>query len=200
MMSPAHVLEPTYDALRRRLIAGVWPAGHRLEAAKLAQDLGVSMTPVRDSLGRLTGERLVHASAGDGFHVPRLDATDLVLLIDWHHILVGVAISALEGDQGTLDLPHGHNGVADHSAILFAAIGAAAGNPELDWALGNAAARLGPYRRIEEMFLPDASAELSRIEGLARAGSWEAMSHLIQHYHDQRRDRASQLIHAARER
>ena len=199
-MSPAHVLEPTYDALRRRLIAGAWPAGHRLEAGKLAQDLGVSMTPVRDSLNRLTGERLVHASAGDGFHVPRLDATDLARLIDWHHLLLGVALPALETGQATLHLPHGHNGVADHSAILFAAIGAAAGSLEVDWAIGNAAARLGPYRRIEEMFLTDASAEISRIEALARAGSWEAMSHFIQHYHEQRHALAPQLAHAAREK
>ena len=54
-MSPAYVLEPTYDTLRRRLFAGVWPSGQRLEAARLATELGVSMTPVRDSLNRLAG-------------------------------------------------------------------------------------------------------------------------------------------------
>jgi DNA-binding transcriptional MocR family regulator len=199
-MSPAHVLEPTYDALRRRLIAGAWPAGQRLEASKLALDLGVSITPVRDSLNRLTGERLVHASAGEGFQVPRLDATELARLIDWHQLLLEVALHALEAGGGTVDLPHGHNGVAEHSAVLFSAIAAAADDPELDWAIGNAAARLGPYRRIEEMFLPDASAEMSRIEALARAGSWEAMSHLVQHYHERRHRLAPQLAHAARAR
>ncbi len=30
-MSPAHVLEPTYDTLRRRLLMGAWPAGQRLD-------------------------------------------------------------------------------------------------------------------------------------------------------------------------
>lgn len=68
-MSPAHVLEPTYDTLRRRLLMGAWPAGQRLEAARLAADLGVSITPVRDSLNRLTGERLIVSQPGDGFHV-----------------------------------------------------------------------------------------------------------------------------------
>ncbi|GLI99079.1 GntR family transcriptional regulator [Sphingobium sp. BS19] len=199
-MSPAHVLEPTYDALRRRLIAGAWPAGQRLEAGKLAQDLAVSMTPVRDSLNRLTGERLVRASAGEGFQVPLLDATELVALIDWHQMLLELALRALEAGNGTFDMPHGHNGVAEHSAILFGAIAASCDNPELDWAIGNAAARLGPYRRIEEMFLADASAEISRIETLARAGSWEAMSHLVQHYHERRHRLAPQLAHAARER
>ena len=55
-MSPAHVLEPTYDTLRRRLVAGDWPPRCRLEAARLAEELGVSITPVRDALNRLTGE------------------------------------------------------------------------------------------------------------------------------------------------
>src|SRR3546814_2577536 len=76
-MSPAYVLEPTYDTLRRRLFAGVWPSGQRLEAARLATELGVSMTPVRDSLNRLAGERLVHSSPGEGFQVPLLSETEL---------------------------------------------------------------------------------------------------------------------------
>src|SRR3546814_6424456 len=90
-MSPAYVLEPTYDTLRRRLFAGVWPSGQRLEAARLATELGVSMTPVRDSLNRLAGERLVHSSPGEGFKVPLLSATELRALIDWHRDLVGIA-------------------------------------------------------------------------------------------------------------
>src|SRR3546814_7069587 len=48
----------------------------RLEAARLATELGVSMTPVRDSLNRLAGERLVHSSPGEGFQVPLLSETD----------------------------------------------------------------------------------------------------------------------------
>ncbi|RYE93018.1 MAG: GntR family transcriptional regulator, partial [Oxalobacteraceae bacterium] len=49
-MSPSHVLEPTYASIRHCLVSGFWPAGRRLEAARLAEELGVSITPVRDSL------------------------------------------------------------------------------------------------------------------------------------------------------
>ena len=45
-MSPAHVFEPTYEAIKRRLMTGEWATGARIEAARLADDLGVSMTPV----------------------------------------------------------------------------------------------------------------------------------------------------------
>jgi len=41
-MSPSHVLEPTYATVRRRLVTGLWHPGHRLEAARLADELGVS--------------------------------------------------------------------------------------------------------------------------------------------------------------
>ena len=76
-MSPSHILEPTYQALRERLMGGEWPAGFRLDTARLAADLGVSKSPVRDSLNRLTGERMVDFEPGYGFHVPRLDETQL---------------------------------------------------------------------------------------------------------------------------
>ncbi|WP_374551300.1 GntR family transcriptional regulator [Sphingobium yanoikuyae] len=198
-MSPAHVLEPTYDALRRRLIAGTWPSGFRLEATKLALDLGVSITPVRDSLNRLSGERLVQATAGIGFHVPRLDAADISQLLDWHEMLLSVGLRRLETGGAQLDIPHGHNGIADHSAILFGSIGMAAGNGELDRAIANAAARLGPYRRMEADLLTGAAAEIDEIDQTARAGSWEALTRLLQQYHARRCAIAPQLAHAVRE-
>src|SRR3546814_11762698 len=74
----------TYDALRRRLRSGAWTSGHRLEAARRALEFDVSITPVRDSLNRLTGEQLVASLPGDGFHVPRHDETDFCAMLDWH--------------------------------------------------------------------------------------------------------------------
>ena len=65
-MSPAHVLVPTCKKLKRMLMEGVWPPGEKLEALRLADELGVSMTPVRDCLNRLVGERLVDMKPGEG--------------------------------------------------------------------------------------------------------------------------------------
>src|SRR3546814_12187286 len=56
-MCPARVLEPCYHAIKRRLMDGSWPWGSRLEAAKIADMLSTSITPVRDRLHRLVGER-----------------------------------------------------------------------------------------------------------------------------------------------
>jgi DNA-binding GntR family transcriptional regulator len=65
-MSPAHVLEPTYQNLKQGLMEGNWRRGERLKALRLADEIGVSMTPVRDCLNRLVGEGLVDMQPGDG--------------------------------------------------------------------------------------------------------------------------------------
>src|SRR3546814_1662050 len=81
-MSPAHVVEPTYEAIKRRLMAGGWAPGSRLESAKIADQLGVSVTPVRDCLYRLAGERMVDFTHGDGFHAHRLSETEYRDMLD----------------------------------------------------------------------------------------------------------------------
>ena len=63
MMSPAHVLEPTYDAIRRRLLAGAWEPGARLEAARLADDAVARRRKDLDAAVELVGgagEQRVH--------------------------------------------------------------------------------------------------------------------------------------------
>ena len=90
-MSPAHVFEPTYEAIKRRLMSGEWASGTRIEAARLADDFGVSMTPVRDSLYRLNGERMVDFTPGEGFHVHRMTETEFRALLELLAVGVGIA-------------------------------------------------------------------------------------------------------------
>lgn len=198
-MSPAHVLEPTYNAIRRRLIAGAWRPGYRLEAARLAQDFGVSITPVRDSLNRLTGERLVDARPGEGFLVPRLDGVDLRGLVNWHCRLVLFACAHSPAFQ-LAAIPHGHDGIAERTAILFSTIVGLSNDEELEWALGNVAARLAPYRQHEADVLPDAAEDLDQIEGVLRHSDGRRLEAAIDHYHQRRRTAADRLVQATRVR
>jgi DNA-binding GntR family transcriptional regulator len=50
-----------YHYIRRRIVDGVLASGAFLVEQDLAQDIGVSRTPVRDALGRLESEGLVRA-------------------------------------------------------------------------------------------------------------------------------------------
>lgn len=193
-MSPAHVLEPTYDALRRRLLGGAWPSGYRLEAARLALEFDVSITPVRDCLNRLTGEKLVHSSPGDGFHVPRLDETDLCAMLDWHHALIRLALKWEGAQERTMLLPKGYNGIATRTALLFASAAGLADNDELEMAISSITARLNRFRLRENEVLADATEELDAIESCIRVGGRAELLDMIDNYHLRRRGVASRLV------
>ncbi len=197
-MSPAHVLEPTYDALRHRILSGVWAPGFRLEAARIAQDLSVSITPVRDSLYRLTGERLVTANPGEGFQVPILYETDLCTLLDWHAMLIDIPFDRPTAFTQPAAVVEGHDGIAERTALVFTAIVAVADNSELLIAIGNVAARLGRCRRAEPRIIPDAESEIARLGALVRGGEREALKAAIADYHRRRRALAGRLVNAAR--
>jgi DNA-binding GntR family transcriptional regulator len=57
--SAATATERAYAELRQRILDGRFPAGHRLKEIELAREFGVSRTPVRDALSRLSAEGLL---------------------------------------------------------------------------------------------------------------------------------------------
>ena len=69
--------------LRRRLLAGEYPVWSRLVERRLAEELGVSRTPVKDALRRLEREEIVVASP-DGVYRPR--PPDLARLHDYYEV------------------------------------------------------------------------------------------------------------------
>ena len=161
-MSPAHVLEPTYEAIRQRLKAGIWPAGGRLEAVKIADDLGVSMTPVRDSLYRLAGERMVVFAHGEGFHVPRLTETEFRDMLELNLVLLLSALAI--GGSGPHLPPATETEDPCRTAALFDAIAHRSGNAELATAIAALNDRLHPTRRLDAIILEDSAAEITAIE------------------------------------
>ncbi len=65
--------ERAYDRLRARILAGDLRPGERLLDTRLAGQLGVSRTPVRDALRQLVRDRLVDTDVGGRFFVARPD-------------------------------------------------------------------------------------------------------------------------------
>jgi len=61
------VVDLVYRELRTRILRGDVTPGQRLAQAELAEELGVSRTPVREALRRLTGEGLVEFRTNYGF-------------------------------------------------------------------------------------------------------------------------------------
>jgi DNA-binding GntR family transcriptional regulator len=71
------VVDHVYAALRERILAGDLPRGMRLRQASLAEELGVSRTPLREALRRLSTEGLVEFSPNRGATVSELDFGDM---------------------------------------------------------------------------------------------------------------------------
>lgn len=67
--------DQVYQALRAQLRSGRIAAGQPMQEVQLAQQLGVSRTPVREALTRLAGEGLLVLS-GRSFTVPALTIDD----------------------------------------------------------------------------------------------------------------------------
>lgn len=66
-----------YESLRDAVVEGRYEPGEKLVQEQVAEELGVSRTPVRDALNRLAHEGLVQAVHGSGYLVSDLTDQDI---------------------------------------------------------------------------------------------------------------------------
>jgi DNA-binding GntR family transcriptional regulator len=83
-------VDAVYEALRRSILDGEFPPGHRLRSDVLANDLKVSRTPIREALRKLEAEDLVEASRS-GLVVRQLTEQDLTEIFYLREALEGMA-------------------------------------------------------------------------------------------------------------
>jgi DNA-binding GntR family transcriptional regulator len=69
----ASVVDQVYAAIRERIASGSLPRGGRVHQEDLAEELGVSRTPVREALRRLAAEGLVEMRTNRGARVADVD-------------------------------------------------------------------------------------------------------------------------------
>lgn len=73
---PTLVRDGVYDHLRRAVLDGEIPPGERLAEVELGEKLGVSRTPIREALMRLTQDGLLTAEANKGVRVRTITASE----------------------------------------------------------------------------------------------------------------------------
>jgi DNA-binding GntR family transcriptional regulator len=71
------VVDQVHEELLQRIVAGELPPGSRLRQEALAEELGVSRTPLREALARLVSEGLVELEPNRGATVARRDFGDM---------------------------------------------------------------------------------------------------------------------------
>ena len=188
-MTPSGTFERVYSALKDKLRRGLLRPGERLEPAALSEELFASVTPIRDALHRLTGERLVEAPRQEGFRVPLLSENRLRHLYAWHRDLLLLAIMRRRpaapphvSDEPDGAAPSAH----EQRRALFLALARATGNPEHVLALESVAERLEPLERLEEMLLDEVEQESAAIVQAINAGDMRLLRKRLQGYHRRR--------------
>ena len=71
-LKTGNLSERVYGAVRNALVEGRYEPGERLTIAGLANELGVSITPVRETIFRLVSEKALEMKAATAIHVPEL--------------------------------------------------------------------------------------------------------------------------------
>ncbi len=81
------LIDSVYARLRDLILTNVLRAGQKLVDRDLAEQLGVSRTPVREALGRLAMMGLVEARSRRGYYVKQYTAEEMTDLYEFRKIL-----------------------------------------------------------------------------------------------------------------
>lgn len=182
-MNSGATTERVYEAVKRRILAGAYRPGERIDLPGLADALSSSITPVRDALHLMVGERLVENRAGDGFHLQPLDVPALGDLYDWNrHILILALRAPKPAEVSPLSVEAGDAG--DQAAQTFIRIARRSDNTELRYEIASVNDRLHAVRNTEATLFDDWAQELATIDGVIDNPS--SARRLVQVYHRRR--------------
>jgi DNA-binding GntR family transcriptional regulator len=143
------VVDLAYERIRSMVISGEIPPGARLGQVELAEQLGISRTPIREALRRLTGEGLAEFVPNRGFRAASPSLDDVLRRLEVRSLLEpGIARLAAERRSHS-DLIALQEAIAreeaattriaahDASRDFHLLLAAATGNPELVSMLGS---------------------------------------------------------------
>ena len=83
--------EQAYASIKARIVEGTFSPGYRLVLAKIAEDLGFSVVPVREAIRRLEAEGLVKFERNIGATVSGIDPTEYLYTMQTLSIVEGAA-------------------------------------------------------------------------------------------------------------
>jgi DNA-binding GntR family transcriptional regulator len=87
------LVDSAYEQIRQRILDNIWPPGHRALETEVALELGMSRTPVREALMRLSNDGLVEVIPRHGMRVLPVSPSDMVEI---YEILTALECMAAE--------------------------------------------------------------------------------------------------------
>ncbi len=203
-MSPeAAAADQVYRQIKSDIMAGRHAPTSVLNVHMIATEIGVSISPIRDAMERLVGERMLTVRPGGGFQMPSMTTEIARDLYMWHAYLVRGAVRSGVAPEPFQDLQRRVNSIgaedgealAAATAELFELIGEMAGNVEHLLAIRVAGERLHALR-LQEAAIKDRKAELSRLATVTVSGAASAIRDGIAAYHRRRLHHLGAMVDA----
>lgn len=193
--------EQVYRDLKKALLSGRFTGSSDLSVTELASEFGLSSSPIRDTLHRMFGERLLEVGHHHGFRVIGWTPQKLRDSYTWHGQLIRLALKSVA--RANPQLPVAPDGWAtDYTtpeAIvatterMFVTLAGVSGSEEIVAAIANAGERLRAVRLREVEHWPDCADELNSANILAVSGTGKALLQMLWNYH-RRRIRAVSML------
>lgn len=159
----------------------------------MAEDFGVSMTPVRDCLNRLVGERLVELKPGEGYRVSRLTEKYLRDMLGLNQLLLVNAVSSGRPDSMQPPRRNRRAAFADLVGTTFVDLVQWSENSALIESVKDLNDRLHAIYRLDCEIISDGAEEIDSIIGMAREGG-ARLAAAICDFHRKRRSEAPRFI------
>jgi len=183
------------NELRRRLRNGSLVPGSRLAIRDIADQLGLSQTPVREAMARLSGEGMLLERRGSGFSVPVLSGVDIA---DHHRLRRDILLIAQAEDRAawrnlapTLTRPS--DDPIHTVEQIFQLWAAESGSRILVEAQRMHSNRLITARRVEARLIEDLVSEAEQLSQLIDPGKRRFRPAALAAFHARRIELADQL-------
>lgn len=194
-----HPVELAYRSIKERIDHCKFRPGVRLQPAKLADDLGISKTPAREALVRLSAQRIIDEESRQGFRMVTPSEETLVSLHkavdtllrgavkDWQK---SGAITKIEERPKSKTAIREEVGAAESiatkTAQLFVNIARMSKNDVVVEVIKNLNDRIQMFRIIEYECIKNCREELKEIHELYGKGAHACLVRLLRRYHAKR--------------
>ncbi|ESQ79310.1 GntR family transcriptional regulator [Asticcacaulis sp. YBE204] len=194
-----------HNGLKTLLRDGTFYPGDKIDVNVCADRLGVSQTPVRQSLFWLCGERLVETASGEGFHVSRVTEQSMRYLYEWHRATILYLLDLIKARPPQTFAPAIVQTTGDIDPVLsierlFLLIARASRNVEFEREIVNANDRLHLARRLKGDLIQDREDELLHLNRLWTAGDADGLKIALEQYTARRLVIIPELVERLRRR
>ncbi len=187
-----------YERIKNWLLAQTLVPGQLLQIGVLADELGVSTTPVREALTRLAAERMIMSVPKRGFFARTPSEDDILGLYSVNQTILDAALgrwpeqsepapAAAAGSTEEVPVPErSAEQLARQTGDLFLQIATRSGVGEFAEIIRNMNDRLHHARVLECEIVPNAFVDVARLATLVAAHDRAHLRQALKTYHEER--------------